>query len=295
MKQQTRMSAVALAVVALVWGYNWVVMKRVTADVGPFPFLAARLLIASACLFGVLAVLRRPILIGHAPYVIAIGLIHTGATFALMMFALAFGPAGTSAVLSYGMPFFVILFAWLVLGEQPRPWHWVAIALALLGLTLLFNPRVRPGLSELLAVSSGVTWAAGIVITRRLQMRHRVDTLALSAWQMLVGGVAMFVLGWVFPGRSWTWTPYVVFALAFNALVVSALSWVLWFWLLARLDAGVASLGTLAVPAVGVIAGAVELGERPTAIEWAGIALVFTALAVVAADSLYCGRLTGKR
>ena len=294
-RRQTRLSLFALAIVAFVWGYNWVVMKRVTAYVGPFPFLAARLLIASACLFGLLAILRRGMRIGHASYVIAIGLIHTGATFALMMFALTFGAAGKSAVLSYGMPFFVILFAWLALGERPRRAHWVAIATAVGGLALLFKPTDRPGISELLAFSSGITWAAGIVLTRKLQVRHRVDTLALSAWQMLVGGLAMFALGWAFPGRHWTWTPYVVFALTFNAIAVSALSWVLWFWVLARVDAGIASLGTLAVPAVGVIAGAVQLGERPSAIDWAGIALVFSALAVVAADSLHRERLKSKR
>jgi len=286
LKRQSRAALSALVVVTFVWGYNWIVMKRAVAYVGPFPFLAARLLIAAACLFGLLAALRRPMRIGHAPYVVAIGLIHTAATFALMMFALMFGAAGKTAVLSYAMPFFVILFAWPVLGERPRRAHWVAIAVALAGLALLFNPRARPGISELLAFSSAITWAAGIVITRRLQVRHRVDTLALSAWQMLIGGGALFALAWVFPGRPWTWTPYVVFAVAFNALVVSAFSWVLWFWILARVDAGIASLGTLATPAIGVIAGAIELGERPTAIEWAGIAIIFAALGIVALDTL---------
>jgi drug/metabolite transporter (DMT)-like permease len=284
--QQSRAALSALVVVALVWGYNWVVMKRAMAYVAPFPFLAVRLLVAAGCLFGLLAVLRRPIRIGHAPHVVAIGLVHTAATFALMMFALMFGAAGKSAVLSYAMPFFVIFFAWPVLGERPRKAHWVAIILAMAGLVLLFNPSARPGLSELLALASGITWAAGIVITKQLQMRHRVDTLALSAWQMLVGGAAMLALTWVFPGRPWTWTPYVVFAVAFNALVVSALSWVLWFWILARLDAGIASLGTMAVPAIGVLAGAIELGERPSTIEWAGIALVFAALAIIGLVSL---------
>lgn len=284
--RQSRKALSALVVVAFVWGYNWVVMKRAVAYVGPFPFLAARLLIAAAILFGLLCVLRRPVRIGHAPYVIAIGLIHTAATFALMMFALMFGAAGKSAVLSYGMPFFVMLFAWPVLGERPRRAHWVAIAVALVGLTLLFHPEARPGLSEILAFTSGITWASGVVITKQLQTRHRVDTLALSAWQMLIGGLAMLALALAFPARPGVWTPYVIFAVAFNAVVVSALSWVLWFWVLAQLDSGLASLGTLAVPAIGVLAGALELGERPNAVEWVGISLVFVALTIVALAAL---------
>ncbi|MBF6570111.1 MAG: EamA family transporter [Candidatus Binataceae bacterium] len=276
--------------VALVWGYNWVVMKRALQYVAPFPFLAVRLLIAAACLFALLAALRRPMRIGHWPQVTAIGLVHTAATFALMLFALKFGAAGKTAVLSYAMPFFVTVFAWPILGERPRKAHWLAIFVALAGLVLLFNPSARPGLSELLALASGVTWAAGVVITKRLQVRHHVDTLALSAWQMFVAGVAMLALMWAFPGRPWIWTPYVVFALAFNALVVSALSWVLWFWILGQLEAGVASLGTMVVPGVGLLAGAMELHERLGTIEWSGIMLIFAALAVTGIASLREGR-----
>jgi drug/metabolite transporter (DMT)-like permease len=280
------MAVAALVLIALIWGYNWVVMKRVLAYVAPFPFLAARLLIAAVILFGLLIALQRPIRMGHTPQVVAIGLIHTAATFALMMFALMSGAAGKSAVLSFGMPFFVMLLAWPILGERPRRVHWLAIAVAMCGLGLLFNPIARPGLAEVLAVASGITWAAGIVITRRLQLRYRVDTLALSAWQMLVGGVAMFMLGVSFPGQPWTWTPYVVFAVGFNAIVVSALSWVLWFWVLARLASGIASLATLATPLIGVLAGALELGERPSTIEWAGMGIIFAALTIVALIAL---------
>jgi drug/metabolite transporter (DMT)-like permease len=70
----------------------------------------------------------------------------------------------------------------------------------------------------------------------------------------------------------------VIFALAYNALLVYGLMWFAWFWILQRLDAGIASLGTLAVPVIGVLAGMVVLGERPTALEWAGIALIVSAL-----------------
>ena len=75
------------------------------------------------------------------------------------------------------------------------------------------------------------------------------------------------------------------FALAFNIVIVSALSWFAWFWVLQRLESGVASLSTLAVPVVAVVSGVIELGERPSALEWSGIALVVIALGITASSA----------
>jgi len=189
---------------------------------------------------------------------------------------------GKSAVLCYTMPFWVILFAWPVLGERLGRAQWIALATGLAGLVLLLGSGISPGLSELLALASAVAWAAGIVITKRLQTRHRVDTLALSAWQSVLGGAGLVLLALLFPSRPTAWTPGLAFALLYNGVLVSALCWYLWFWVLARLDAGMASFGILAVPVLGVVFGVLTLGERPRALEWAGIGLIVVALALTA-------------
>ena len=108
-------------------------------------------------------------------------------------------------------------------------------------LVLLLGSGVTAGFSELLALASAVAWAAGVVITKRLQTRHRVDTLALSAWQSALGGAGLVLLALLFPSQETRWTPNLIFALVYNAVLVSAICWVLWFWVLARLDAGLAS------------------------------------------------------
>lgn len=272
----------ALALIALVWGYNWVVLKQGLRDAGPYEFFALRFAIASLCLFGALAATRRPMRLTHGGAVLATGLLQTTATFALTGWALVAGAAGKSAVLCYTMPFWVILFAWPVLGERLGRAQWSALGVALTGLALLLGSGVTAGFSELLALASAVAWAAGIVITKRLQTRHRVDTLALSAWQSALGGAGLVLLALLFPSRETHWTPYLVFALLYNALLVSAICWFLWFWVLARLDAGLASFGILAVPVLGVVFGVLQLGERPRPTEWAGIGLIVVALALTA-------------
>jgi drug/metabolite transporter (DMT)-like permease len=277
------LSGLVFGVIALVWGYNWVVLKLAMREAGPFEFLAWRFTIASACLFGALAALGRPLRLTHAPQVLLIGLLQTTATFALVTWALVAGAVGKSAVLNYTMPFWVVLFAWPVLGERPPGAQWAAIGLAFAGLALLVHPGAHAGLPELLALGSGITWALGVVVTKRLQTRHRVDTLSLSAWQTLLGGAGLVALAIAFPSRPMQWSAQLVFAVVYNGVLVGAVCWFLWFWALQNLDAGLASLGILSVPVLGAVFGVTLLGERLTRLEWAGMGLIAVALALTGA------------
>jgi len=271
----------ALAVIALIWGYNWVVMKEALRYAGPFEFLGWRFALAGALLFAMLVAMKRPLRPQFPVEVFLIGFLQTACNFGLVAWALATGAAGKSSVLTYTMPFWVVLFAWPVLRERPSPLQWGAVALGFAGIVLL----VREGeavLAAWLALAAGVTWALGVVIAKRLQMREKLDAISMSAWQTLTGGACLILLALVFPSsRDTEWSPYFVFALIYNAVLVSALCWALWFWVLARLQAGLASLAVLAVPVVGTLAGVIELGERPNPMEWSGMALVIAALGLV--------------
>ena len=56
-----RLALSALALLSLIWGYNWVVMKQVIQYVDPFDFSAIRTVLGAATLFVVLVALRRQI------------------------------------------------------------------------------------------------------------------------------------------------------------------------------------------------------------------------------------------
>jgi drug/metabolite transporter (DMT)-like permease len=66
--------------------------------------------------------------------------------------------------------------------------------------------------------------------------------------------------------------------LAYSGILGGAVAWSLWFYALNRLPAGVASLGTLATPVVGVLAAWIQIGENPTFLEAIGIVLIIGAL-----------------
>lgn len=280
--RQRGLALAVLAAISVTWGFNWVVLKVGVRHADPFEFLGIRFAIAAACLFGAAALLRRPMRLVHAREVIVVGLLQTTATFGLATWALVSGAVGKTAVLNYTMPFWVTLIAWPLLGERPSAAQGVALSIGALGLFLLLQPIGAPGLPELLALASGVAWALGVVLTKRLQSRTGIDTLALIAWQIVFGGGALALLALVFPGRPANWSAELVFALVYNGVLVSALGWFLWFWALARLDAGLASFGILAVPVFGAIFSALLLGERPSIAEWTGMAMIVGALALAA-------------
>lgn len=276
--------------VSLVWGLNWVVMKAALADAGVFEFAALRLWLAAGFLFACVLAMRRPLRVAR-PWAVAVtGLFQTAITTGLTLWALGAGSAGKNSVLCYAMPFWVVLLAWPLLGERPSRRQWLALALAAAGLALLVAGGVGGTLADLAAMGAGVSWALGVVLTKRLQSALATDPLTFSAWQTLVGAVAMGLLALAIPGKSTDWTPVLLLALAYNALLVYGLMWFLWFWVLQRLEAGIASLGTLAVPVVGVLSGVALLGERPTGIEWCGMALTLAALAITASVAARGGR-----
>jgi drug/metabolite transporter (DMT)-like permease len=273
-----------LAVLPLVFGYNWVVMKRAMDYIGPFEFAAWRFILGSAVLFGVLAARRRPLAVRPLGPVLAVGLFQYTINMGLVLWALRGGPAGRGAILNYAMPLWVVLMAWPLLRERPSRPQWIALGSAAAGIVLLFASKGTQGrpLPAVLALVSGLFWAGGAVLSKRLLARQRMDPLALTAWQMLFGGAALAVAALLMPGRPTQWThPYFIFAFIWEVLPATAMGWYLWTILLKRVDAGVAGIAVLSAPVVGILAAAVELREIPRGLEALGMGLIVLALVFV--------------
>jgi drug/metabolite transporter (DMT)-like permease len=70
-------------------------------------------------------------------------------------------------------------------------------------------------------------------------------------------------------------------AFTYHALLGQALATAVWFEIVTRIPAGIAALGTLLVPAVGVATAMLFLGERPSATDFIGLALIIAAMSSV--------------
>ncbi|MBL8297470.1 MAG: EamA family transporter [Rhodanobacteraceae bacterium] len=275
-----RGALLALAVLTLVWSYNWVVMKQVLQYSGPFEFAAIRAVLATLVLFVVLLLRGETLRAPPLRPVILLGLAQTTAFQSLVQWALVEGGAGKTALLAYTMPFWLLLLAWPVLRERPDGRRLAFAALAAVGLIGVLQPwhGLGVGASALLALGSGLAWALAVAISKNAFADGGTTPLRLTAWQMLFGAIGLCLIALCVPERPIIWNAPFVWGLAYNAVLASGLAWVLWAMIVQRLPATVAGIISLAVPLCGVLLAWLLLGERPDAWEAAGIALVAVAL-----------------
>lgn len=272
----------ALAAIALVWGYNWVVMKIALHDAPPFVFAAWRTFGGGLALLAAALALRKRIRPQFPAAFFWIGLFQTGLFMALVTWSIVAAGAGQVAMLAYTMPLWVSIIAWPVLGERLRWPHVVALGIAFSGVALMIGPRAF-GVPELAALAGGLSWAIGIIIAKRLQIRERVDVFNLTMWQLLFGGAGLAIVAAIIPEHATAWSPSYVGALAYNIVLATALAYFLWVFVLDTLPAREASMGTLGNPIVGVVAAWLQLGEAPTLLEGIGIVLVLAGLGLLSA------------
>lgn len=275
--------AAALLALTLIWGSNWVVMKFALQAADPLPFAALRSILGGALLVliaGKLSGRWRP----HYPrHVLWLGLLQTVGFIGLVAWALQHGAVGKSAVLAYAMPFWALIFAALFLGEHIRPRQWPAIVLAGLGLLLIVAPwdadlALR---SSLLALGAGLAWGAGVAVARGGPRLSGTVLMNVTGWQMLLGGLALGGASVAVPTHPIAWSWPFGLALLYNAVLASALAWLLWLFVAQRLPARVSGLSMLGTPVVSIVLAWIVYAEQPGWVTGLGMLCVLAALALL--------------
>jgi drug/metabolite transporter (DMT)-like permease len=278
------MGVLALVALALVWGYNWVVVKIGLGYSQPFVFAALRTFLGSLGLFVLLVLLHRSLKPRAVGLTLLLGVLQTGIFIGFMMWALVSGGTGRIAVLTFTMPFWLLIMAWAFLGERLRGLQWLAVVIGVLGMLLVLGPwQLHDAFSSLLALGSAVSWAASVIVAKLLHKRHEVDLLSLTAWQMLLGSLPLIVVAFASGEAGPAWSASFIWALAYNVLLAQILGWFLWLYVLRVLPAGDAGFSTLAIPVIGATAAWIQLAEAPTLIEGAGMVLIVCALSIITA------------
>jgi drug/metabolite transporter (DMT)-like permease len=267
----------------VIWGYSWVVMKIGLRFARPLDFAALRMGIGCALLFAIVAWRRGGFALPRYRMAVVLGLLQVALFVALTQLALFFAGPGRTSVLVFTMPFWMVLLAHFVLRERMRGPQWLAVALGFAGLVLIVEPwRLTNLAGSLLSVAGGAVWAIAAVLSKRWPTAG-VDPLLFTAWQLLFGFAALFALAALNPPHPIEWNGEFVASLLFSAVLATAIGWWLWTYVLASMPAGIAGLNSLGIPVIAVLSSALQLGERPPALELAGMLLIGVALALLAA------------
>lgn len=276
----------ALVALCAVWGYSWIAMKVALAHAHPFDFALQRLLLGAALLFALAAATGRRLTLPGYRIAVMLGLMQVGAFVLLSHYALLVAGPGRTAVLIYTMPFWMLVFAAPLLGERLRGVQWLSVVAAFAGLVLIVSPWKLASLEgSLLAVGAGAVWALAAVLSKRWPVPG-ADLLTLTAWQVLIGAAPFLLLAAGHDQPAVRWNAEYAVALAYSAAFATAGGWLLWTFILANAPAGTAGLNALGVPVFAVVASWLQLGERPTPTELAGMALIGLALGALAWNGL---------
>ena len=257
-----------LSITATAWGLNWPVMKLLMRDWPPYAFRIFAALGAVSLLVAFAAVQRdrlwpQP---GQWGRLVVSAVLNVSSWSVVAPLSLFWLDAAEAAIIAYTMPVWATVLAWPVLGERPG-WHRVAgLALGLAGVTLLMAGAVEPGAvwAKLPGVAAILTtalmFAGGAVFTKRWPVG--MAPVPLVAWQIGIGTLPVWVIALGFEtldfGRV-TWVGWG--CLVYVAVVAQCAAYLAWFRALKLLPAGVAAMGSLLVPVIGVFSSGLLLGE----------------------------------
>lgn len=284
-KQPARPRPWRMLVIAVAWGSCFLLVDWGLDGMSALWFVTWRAAIAGLTLLALSAVTRRhglsapPVTPATWGLIGVLALINVAVAFAAMAESTASVTTGVATVLANSQPLLVVLPAWGLFGERPRPAEIAGVALGFAGLLFIAVPS-GSARGAGLALLAAVGIAAGALLARRLV---DVDVISLGAWQFLLGGVALAVIAGVIDGPPTVgMSVRSVVAVLLLGVAGTALPYVLWFTELRRASITAVTSWTLLVPVVGVALGVIVLGERLTTAEIVGGMIVVFALAVVA-------------
>ena len=280
--------AAILLLCCVAWGLNQVAIKISLAGVSPLFGAGLRSLGAATLLWLWCRLRGEPLFVrdGAGRYGLLIGLVFT-AEFICIYAGLGFTTASRSVIFLYSAPFFVALGAHLFIpGERLTVAKSVGLVVAFAGLCLAFAdglslPSRRALMGDALELAGGFFWGA-TTVTVKMKRDARLTPQRTLFYQVSVSAVGLIGLAaaWGEPGFTHP-TPLALAALAYQAVIVAFVSYLIWFWLLQRYPASGLTSFSFWTPLFGVLAGWLLLGERLTGHLGAAAALVAAGIYLV--------------
>lgn len=291
-------SAGLAAVIAIIWGLCFVLIRASLPSPAPLLLAALRALIGGGVLASWVAlrlsragrraqdsvvVYPHPGRFGlpSIPLLIALAVTNVGLAFGAMYLAAGRAEAGVASILAGGQPLILAVAGWALFGERLSGRTVAGLAVAMTGVVVVATASAGAASPDgvVLALVASAAPAAGTVLMRRLA--RGVDLLVTTSAQFLLGGAMLLASSALLePWDSVSWSPAMLVGLLVLGILGTGLAYVGWFWLLDRVSLVRLGAALFLVPVVG-IAAAIATGERPAPEELAGIVGVLLGIGIV--------------
>ncbi len=260
-----------IALLCLIWGSTWLGIKIGLEDSPPFLSAGLRFLIATIFLY-IWAKCRgirfsdykdqiiKILIPGFFLYYLAYSLIYLGEQYI---------NSGLTAVLFATFPFFVAIYATLLLkDEKLTRFKFLGLLTGFCGIILIFWDSLSFLGENLFAGMTGIILSAACSAYASVRVKrdlYSVEPIVISTYQMGLGTLLLLGSGFLLEKTSdFKLTYKSIGALLYLSFLGSALAFMAYYWLLKKIEVTKLSLITFITPIVALVLGWLILGEALT-------------------------------
>jgi drug/metabolite transporter (DMT)-like permease len=289
--QSRPLDALAIAVtigLCLTWGFNQVAIKLAIHDIPPLIQSAVRSAVAALCVASYARLRGIPLFKrdGTLKAGITAGVLFA-VEFLLVYRGLMWTTATRAVLFLYTAPFFVVLGSRLFIpGDHFYPSQWLGLTISFVGIVIAFGlptPAADPYqmLGDIMALGGAAAWGVTTLLIKASPL-SRISAEKTMLYQLVVSAPLLAVGAVVF-GEHINAMPSALAlgALAYQALWVVSVTFVIWFALIVRYSASRLSAFTFLTPLFGVAAGHFVLNEPLTPAFALAVAFVAFGLVLV--------------
>src|SRR3984893_5123542 len=269
MKATTWRIPAAWLTLCVIWSSTWLAIKVGLRDLPPISFVAIRFVIAVAVLMAVSIGRVRLLPRQRSDYVLlaVTGVLMFAVNYGLLFWGELHVSSGLAAVLQATIPIFGMVSAHLMLPDEPLQLHKLLGALLALGGVAMICERLL-GFNGLMAFwgGLGIILGAASAAFSNVLLKARAIQLApamIAAWQMIFGAAPLLLIGVIVEGNParFHWSALSLFCLLYLAVIGSALTFLLLYWLLPRMTVARLQAISLITPPGAVMLGWAVGGE----------------------------------
>jgi len=277
-----------LVALTLGWGFNWPVMKIALTGMAPMHFRSWCLATGAVGLFAIARANSLAMRIPEGQFwrLAAIALVNMTCWNIFAVYGLPLLPSGRAAILGYTMPVWSVPLSVWLLKEPVSGRRVLGMVLGFAGLAALLGSELRAVgssfLGAVLLMGAAFSWALGTVMIKRWPVA--LPATSFTAWQMVLGGVPIFVVAlFIEPGsfNLLDLSTGPLLATLYNMIVAFIICFWAWMTIARNASVGTASIAVLMTPVVGVFSGMLLLGERPHWLDYLALVLVVLSIGTV--------------
>ena len=274
----------------LIWGTTWAAIRVSLQGIPPFAGVALRFALAAVVLFALAPAFG--IRFGRSRREVSLWVANALLTFVgsygTVYWAEQWVPSGLASVIFATFPLFVVVLAFFALpAERLQLAGAAGVLIGFGGVAVIYGedfgklggPQVFVA-AVVLLVAPFVSALGNIVLKKWGSGIHPFSLTAppMAIAAVLMGAASFFVepqAAW-----SWHWAPWL--AMVYLAIVGSALTFTLYYWLMERTSATEVSLLGFSIPVVAVLVGWLSFDEPITARTLLGSGLVLVGVTLAA-------------